>query len=109
LIALTPRLAVAHALLDHAVPAVGATIAGAPQELRLVFSEAVEPLFCSVVVSTGSGSPVASAPAQADPADQRQLVLPLPHLPPGTYAVHWRAVSVDTHRTEGHFSFTVRP
>lgn len=109
LAALTPQPAPAHALLDHAVPAVGATIAQAPQEIRLAFSEPVEALFCSVVVSTASGSPVASAPAQADPADRRQLILPLPPLPAGSYAVHWRVVSVDTHRTEGHFTFTVRP
>jgi copper resistance protein C len=28
-------------------------------------------------------------------------------LSPGTYHVHWHALSVDTHKTEGSFSFTV--
>jgi methionine-rich copper-binding protein CopC len=28
-------------------------------------------------------------------------------LPPGTYKVHWRVLSVDTHTTEGAFSFHV--
>jgi methionine-rich copper-binding protein CopC len=28
-------------------------------------------------------------------------------LPPGTYQVHWRVLSVDTHKTEGNFSFSV--
>ena len=37
----------AHALLRHAEPAVGSTVAGAPKELALTFSEAVEPAFCT--------------------------------------------------------------
>jgi methionine-rich copper-binding protein CopC len=28
-------------------------------------------------------------------------------LSPGSYRVHWRAVSVDTHKTEGSFIFNV--
>jgi methionine-rich copper-binding protein CopC len=28
-------------------------------------------------------------------------------LPPGTYRVHWRVLSVDTHTTEGSFTFQV--
>jgi methionine-rich copper-binding protein CopC len=28
-------------------------------------------------------------------------------LPPGTYRVHWKVLSVDTHTTEGSFSFRV--
>jgi hypothetical protein len=30
-------------------------------------------------------------------------------LPPGVYTVNWRAVSVDTHHTQGDFQFTVTP
>jgi hypothetical protein len=30
-------------------------------------------------------------------------------LMPGVYQVHWHVISVDTHRTEGNFSFTVAP
>ena len=28
-------------------------------------------------------------------------------LPPGTYRVHWKVLSVDTHTTEGNFTFRV--
>jgi methionine-rich copper-binding protein CopC len=28
-------------------------------------------------------------------------------LSPGTYRVHWHVLSVDTHKTEGSFSFRV--
>jgi hypothetical protein len=30
-------------------------------------------------------------------------------LTPGTYRVSWRVVSVDTHPTEGNFTFTIKP
>jgi methionine-rich copper-binding protein CopC len=41
--------------------------------------------------------------------DGKTLVATLPRaLPAGSYDAHWHAVSVDTHRVEGHFSFTVR-
>jgi len=31
----------------------------------------------------------------------------LPQLKPGRYRVRWHVVSVDTHRTEGSFEFSV--
>ena len=33
----------------------------------------------------------------------------IPDLPPGTYKVIWRVLSVDTNRTEGDFTFRVGP
>jgi len=30
-------------------------------------------------------------------------------LAPGRYTVRWKVLSVDTHRTEGSFSFEVKP
>jgi methionine-rich copper-binding protein CopC len=32
-----------------------------------------------------------------------------PRLAPGTYRVMWRVISVDTHQTEGAFTFTIGP
>ena len=47
--------------------------------------------------------------AIVDPGNDKQLVLTLPPLVPGRYRVHWHVVSVDTHRTEGEYSFAVEP
>ena len=41
--------------------------------------------------------------------DGRVLSVKLKPLPPGVYAVEWHVTSVDTHKTEGHFTFTVKP
>jgi len=44
-----------------------------------------------------------------DAQDNTILEVSLPSLPAGKYHVYWVAVSVDTHRTEGDFSFTIEP
>ncbi len=100
--------AFAHAFLEHANPAVGSEVAGAPKELDLRYTEPVEALFCHVAVTDASGASVtAGVPVAQD--GNRTLVVPLKSLPPGTYQVEWHVVSVDTHKTEGHFMFTVKP
>jgi len=41
--------------------------------------------------------------------DRTQLRIPVRALPAGTYKVIWRVLSVDTHRTQGDFTFRVGP
>ena len=101
--------ALAHAFLDHAVPPVGGTVAASPPEIRLFFSEAIEPRFSGIDLATEAGRTIATGQAIADPGNDKQLVLLVPPLTPGRYRVHWHVVSVDTHRTEGEYSFTVEP
>jgi len=99
----------AHAFLDHADPRVGSTVKVAPAELRIWFSEAVEPAFSTVRVLDARGQRVDTAAVQRDPQDRKLLHVPLAKLPPGDYAVAWRIVSVDTHVSEGRFAFHVAP
>jgi copper resistance protein C len=99
--------ALAHAMLDHASPPVGSTVATAPRELVLWFTEYLEPAFSQIEVRDASGSTVSSGKAQVDRADRTQLRVPLKPLAPGTYKVIWRVLSVDTHRTQGDFTFRV--
>ena len=106
--ALLPCAALAHAFLDHALPAVGGTVSAAPSELRLFFTEALEPAFSGVEISGASGQPIATGAASIDPRNRAVLVLKLPPLATGHYRVSWHAVSVDTHRTEGSFTFDIR-
>ena len=106
--ALTPATALAHAFLDHAVPAVGGTVR-APPQLRVFFTEALEPAFSAVTLTTAVGEPVQTGAAKIGPGNPKELVLSLPRLAPGKYTVSWHVVSIDTHRTEGHFEFTVQP
>jgi methionine-rich copper-binding protein CopC len=105
----SPAAALAHAFLDHALPPVGATVAASPVEIRLFFSEAIEPRFSGIELTPIDGYPVKAGPAIIDPRDRRQLVLPVPALPSGRYKVSWHVVSVDTHRTQGDFTFEIKP
>jgi methionine-rich copper-binding protein CopC len=107
--ALTPVAAFAHAHLDHASPAVGSTVAQAPDEISLWFTEALEPKFSTIEVHDAQGTPVQSGPATLARDNTAQLRVPLKTLPPGTYRVIWRVLSVDTHRTQGDFTFRVGP
>jgi methionine-rich copper-binding protein CopC len=102
-------IAGAHAFLDHATPAVGSTVHGPPAQLKVWFTQNLEGAFSTVLVSDRSGKQVDNGDAQLDPADSTLLQVSLPKLVPGTYKVHWRVLSVDTHVTEGDFTFDVAP
>lgn len=101
--------ALAHAFLDHARPAVGSTVHGSPPQLKLWFTQQLEPAFSTVQVLDRSGKRVDKADAKVDASDATVLQLSLPPLAPGTYRVTWRVLSVDTHVTEGDFTFDVAP
>ena len=102
--------AYAHAMLDRAVPAVGAVVHAAPTEIRLEFSEGVEAVLSRVSLTDEQGKAIPLGPATTAKGDRRILVTPVSGaLSPGAYRVTWRVVSVDSHVTQGDFSFTVRP
>lgn len=96
--------ALAHAFLDRAVPPVGGTVAASPPEIRLFFSEAIEPRFSGIELTSIDGRPVKTGAATVNPRDPMQYVLPVPALPSARYKVTWRVVSVDTHPTQGDFT-----
>jgi methionine-rich copper-binding protein CopC len=99
--------ALAHAMLDHANPRVGSSQPTAPREVTLWFTQKLEPAFSSVEVRSESGAVMSSGKAQVDRGDPTQLHVALKPLSAGTYKVIWRVLSVDTHRTQGDFTFRV--
>ena len=107
-LALAAGQAFAHAHLEQATPAVGGTV-DPPTEIRLEFSEGVEPKFCKVTLTAPGGKAIPLGTPKAEGTDGAVLVTPVTGpLAPGEYKVHWRAVSVDSHHTEGSFGFTVK-
>ena len=99
--------AAAHAFLDHALPAVGSTVHESPREIRLWFTQRLEPAFSKMRVLDGAGKEVDGGDAHVDAADPTVIVTTVPSLAHGTYRVVWRVVSIDTHVTEGDFTFDV--
>lgn len=94
----------AHAFLDHASPLVGSTVPSAPRGLTLSFTQNLEPAFSSVQVTGPNGGRVDQGRAQISGNTMR---VGLRAGGPGTYHVHWHALSVDTHTTQGSFTFHV--
>ena len=101
--------AAAHAFLDHAAPSVGSTVRGSPAEVRVWFTEALEPAFSTLRVVDQGGAQVDQGNKAVDPGDRTLLKVSLRSLAPGSYKVFWRVLSVDAHTTEGSFSFSVAP
>jgi copper resistance protein C len=104
---IAPAAVGAHAFLDHSDPAVGSTVPASPAVIHLWFTQQVEPAFSSVTVTDQSGASMNDGPAAIDPSNPSELDVKLTHLPAGTYTVKWHVLSVDTHTTEGDFTFHV--
>ncbi len=94
----------AHAMLEHANPLVGSTVASAPHEVSLTFTQNLEAAFSSVQVTDANGARADQGKPQISGNTMR---VGLKSLSPGTYRVRWQALSVDTHKTQGSFTFTV--
>lgn len=97
----------AHAQLRHADPPVGASLGVAPAQVSLIFSEGVEPAFSSVTVTDAAGARVDRDDLRRDLAQITHLLLGLKSLSPGSYRVDWKVTSIDTHKTQGSYSFVV--
>jgi len=92
----------AHAMLDHAVPAVGSTVASAHQ-MTLYFTQQLEPKFSGATVHSAAGARVDRGVS----IHGNVMRIGLKTLARGTYTVAWHVLSVDTHTTQGSFSFNV--
>jgi methionine-rich copper-binding protein CopC len=94
----------AHAFLDHASPLVGSTVSSAPREVALTFTQNLEAVFSSVQVTDANGARVDQGKAVVSGNTMR---VGLKSISQGTYRVRWQALSVDTHTTQGSFTFSV--
>jgi copper resistance protein C len=108
-LALVPQASWAHAFLDHAEPAVGSQINSSPAEVRIWFTERLEPVLSRIQVFDAADSEVDKRNVHVDGSNPALLEVGLPSLRPGKYKVVWRVVSVDTHVTTGNFTFEVTP
>ena len=98
----------AHPELQSAEPAAGAAMTTSPTQIRITFNENVIPKFSGVELKDQTGKMIATGNAATDPTNKKQLVVPVEvQLPAGDYKVEWHAVSDDTHRVTGSYSFSV--
>ncbi len=104
LLLLAANEARAHTSLDHAEPGIGNKVATAPHEVTLWFTEKLETAFSTITVTNAAGERVDTGKTRVS---GNQMSVSLRSGGAGTYRVTWRVLSVDTHRTEGRFSFEV--
>ena len=94
----------AHAFLDHAEPRVGNKVAAAPREVTLWFTQKLEAAFSTVTVTNAAGQRVDTGKTRVS---GNQMTVSLRSGGAGTYHVTWHVLSVDTHTTDGNFTFQV--
>jgi Uncharacterized protein, homolog of Cu resistance protein CopC len=100
-----PALAEAHTALVSSTPAAGSRLASAPRQIRLVFSEPLEPTLARIeLVKDGH---LLMLSVGGDPHDVHALVASLGELSPGGYRIMWRVVSADGHPVSGAVDFAV--
>ena len=104
LLMLATSEAFAHAFLDHAEPRVGNKVANPPHEVTLWFTQKLEPAFSTVTVTNPAGERVDTGKTRVS---GNQMSVSLRSGGSGTYHVTWHVLSVDTHRTDGNFTFQV--
>jgi methionine-rich copper-binding protein CopC len=94
----------AHAFLDHAEPRVGNKVGSPPREVTLWFTQKLEPAFSSVTITNGAGERIDTGKARVS---GNQMSVSVRAGGTGTYHVNWHVLSVDTHTTDGSFTFQV--
>jgi copper transport protein len=104
-----PAAAWAHAALLKTEPVASRTINTPPPEVRLTYSEPIEPRFAIVSVTNAAGEQVTSGQPQSAPGEPQTLVTPMRKVPEGWYLVFWRVISADGHPVRGAFTFAVGP
>ena len=96
----------AHSFPEEENPAAGQKLGTAPSEVTIKFDAPIEKLFAKLEVTGSDGQNLAvSAPQVSD--DGIRLSVKLGPLKPGDYTVKWAVVCIDTHHTEGSYTFSV--
>lgn len=103
-----PAALLAHAFLDHAEPKVGSVVTQPPSEIRIWFTQEIEPDFSTIEVCDSHGNQVDKKDTHQDADDKKLMIVSVPALASGEYTVMWKVVSTDTHHTHGEFRFTVK-
>ena len=96
-----------HARIGSAEPPADAVLTVPPPAIAITFTEKIEPWFSAIEIRNEKGERVGGVSAQT--VSDRTLSIAPGHLDPGKYTVTWRVLSVDTHKSEGTYAFTITP
>lgn len=96
----------AHSFPEEEHPTAGQTLAAPPSEIRIKFDAPIEKLFAKLQVLDAAGKDHVVGAPEISP-DGIELNAKVDPLKSGEYTVRWAVVCVDTHHTEGSYSFTI--
>ena len=102
-----PAISEEHAFPVHSEPRVGWTVASSPPKVTIWFDGELEPAFSTITVYNLAKQQVDKGNSRVTGSDGTVLEVDLPNLAAGRYRVFWKALSKDTHITEGDFTFTI--
>ena len=99
-------VASAHSFPESEVPSAGQKVASAPSEVTINFDAPIEKLFAKLEVTDADGKNEAVGTPQIS-EDARVMSVKVNPLKPGDYTVKWAVVGIDTHHTEGSYTFSI--
>jgi methionine-rich copper-binding protein CopC len=102
-----PAISEGHAFPVRSEPRVGWTVASSPPKVTIWFDGELEPAFSIITVYNLAKQQVDKGNSRVTGSDGTVLEVDLPNLAAGSYRVFWKALSKDTHITEGDFTFTI--
>lgn len=109
LMAAAPIPLLAHPKLVKAQPAKGAILKKAPTKIQLWFHEELDTKLSSFTVVNQKNERMDNGDAKVNLDDRKLIEGTVKPLPPGTYAVKWKAAGDDDKAVvEGTFTFRVR-
>jgi copper transport protein len=107
---LAPASASGHSELTSSDPPANATLAAAPRQLVMNFSEPIDVASATVTLLTDKQVPVPRVGPLSVDASGTKATAPLPKLGPGVYTVSYQVTSAtDGHVTTGIFAFLIDP
>jgi copper resistance protein C len=105
-LALGIAIAWAHSFPEEETPAAGQVLTTPPPTVSIKYDAPIEHLFAKLDVVDGAGNDLTVSPPAVS-SDGFTLSVQLKPLQPGDYTVKWAVVCIDTHHTEGSYTFSV--
>ena len=103
-----PGATLAKPSLDHAVPKVESEIDVPPTEIKVWFSDEIDPMFSTLEVDDCQGKQVDDGDTHQDPNDKKELIISIPtRIYNGDYTVVWKINTLGSKQNQGKFKFTI--
>jgi methionine-rich copper-binding protein CopC len=95
-----------HSFPERQNPAAGQILTSPPSAIAIKYDAPIEKLFARLQVIGSDGKDKAIDKPQVS-SDGYTLSVKVGELKPGEYKVIWGVIGIDTHHTQGSYSFTI--